>query len=69
MRDLHILTSRKYQILDITDALRIVRGSYPTATQEGSMGSYHWIANGIIVGEAWLHNRKGKGWWLRVKEI
>jgi len=68
MRDLHILTSRKYQILNIADALRTVRKRYPTATQEGSIGSYHWIVNGIVVGEAWLH-KNGKSWWIRVKEI
>ena len=66
MRDLHMLTSRKHLIMDIDDATQMIRKRYPTAMREGSVGSYHWVANDIIVGESWLH-RNGKYWWLRIK--
>ena len=66
MRDLHLLASTKQMIVTIEDATIRIRKIYPKATKEGSICSYHWIVDNIIVGEAWLH-RNGKCWWLRIK--
>ena len=66
MRDDHILTSRKCRI-DIDDALRIIRERYPNASQEGSVCSYHWFVDDIIVGEAWIHKDR-RHWWFRIKD-
>ena len=64
MRDMHILTSRKC-LINIDDALRIVRKKYPTANQEGSMGSYHWFDGDVVVAEAWIHKNR-RHWWFRI---
>lgn len=65
--DLHILNSQKHLAYDIDDITRLIRKKYPGATKEGSIGAYHWMANNVVIGEAWL-NRSGKGWWFRMED-
>lgn len=65
--DVKTLPGKKFHVHG-TALLSIVRDNYPTATAEGSCGSYSFIVNGEIVAEAWMHRTLRDQWWLRIKE-
>ena len=66
MRDLNQVQGPKQKVEWIEDALKLVRERYPTATKEGSLGSYSFWVGKDLVGEAWIRSKWG--WWLRIAE-
>lgn len=68
MRDIHSVKGPKRRIVEIDEALVVVRQTYPGATKEGSAGSWSFYHEGRIVAEAWLEAR-GNGWWLRIAPL
>ncbi len=72
MRDTGFLKGRKTYYEDFEDAHRAVTALHPTATRQGSVGSWSWAVGDYdnpdnLVAEAWLHATR-PGWWLRIKK-
>ena len=63
---MRMLEGKKQYVEDIQNALNLVREKFPGATKEGSLCSYSFWHEKILVGEAWSHRTK-IGWWLRIK--